>query len=50
MPGIQKRTGAKLALANSAADVVILGWRLDLLADNLQENDLAAVRALATRP
>jgi hypothetical protein len=29
--------------------VVLLGWRLGLLADKLQENDLAAVRALAKR-
>ena len=39
----------KLAIAFSTADVVILGWRLGLLADKLQENDLAAVRALAKR-
>ena len=39
----------KLALAFSTADVVILGWRLGFLADKLQENDLAAVRALAKR-
>ena len=39
----------KLALAFSTADVVILGWRIGLLADKLQENDLAAVRALAKR-
>ena len=39
----------KLALAFSTADVVILGWRLGLLADKLQENDLAAVRALSKR-
>jgi hypothetical protein len=37
----------KLALAFSTADVVILGWRLGLLADKLQENDLAAVRVLS---
>ena len=36
----------KLALAFSTADVVVLGWRLGHLADKLQENDLAAVRAL----
>jgi len=29
----------KLALAFSTADVVLLGWRLGLLADKLQEND-----------
>ena len=39
----------KLALAFSTADVVVLGWRLGLLADKLQENDLAAVRALSKR-
>ena len=39
----------KLALAFSTADVVLLGWRLGLLADKLQENDLAAVRALSKR-
>ena len=39
----------KLALAFSTADVVILGWRLSHLADKLQENDLAAVRALPKR-
>ncbi|MBU6410227.1 MAG: hypothetical protein KGR98_07555 [Verrucomicrobia bacterium] len=39
----------KFALAFSTADVVILGWRLGLLADKLQENDLAAVRALPKR-
>jgi hypothetical protein len=31
----------------STTDVLILGWRLGHLADKLQENDLAAVRALA---
>lgn len=39
----------KLALAFSTADVVVLGWRLGLLADKLQENDLAAVRVLPKR-
>jgi len=39
----------RLALAFSTADVVVLGWRLGFLADKLQENDLAAVRALAKR-
>jgi hypothetical protein len=39
----------KLAIAFSTADVVILGWRLGLLADRLQENDLTAVRALPKR-
>ena len=39
----------KLSLAFSTADVVVLGWRLGFLADKLQENDLAAVRALAKR-
>ena len=31
------------------ADVVILGWRLDLIANNLRENQLASVRALPQR-
>jgi hypothetical protein len=39
----------KLALAFSTADVLILGWRLDHLADKLQENDLAAVRIMPKR-
>ncbi len=39
----------KLTLAFSTADVVLLGWRLGTLADKLQENDLAAVRALPKR-
>src|SRR5271170_3115231 len=39
----------RLALVFSTADVVVLGWRLGLLADKLQENDLAAVRTLAKR-
>jgi len=39
----------KLALAFSTADVVALGWRLGVLADKLQENDLAAVRILPKR-
>ena len=39
----------KLAIAFSTADVVVLGWRLGLLADKLQENDLATVRALPKR-
>ena len=29
--------------------MVVLGWRLGFLADKLQENDLAAVRALSKR-
>ena len=39
----------KLALAFSTADVEVPGWRLGTLADKLQENNLAAVRALAKR-
>ena len=39
----------KLALAFSTADVVMLGWRLGLIADKLQENELAAVHVLAKR-
>jgi len=36
-------------LAFSTADVVILGWRLDRLADRLAENQLAAVGLLPKR-
>jgi hypothetical protein len=39
----------KLALAFSTADVVILGWRLDRLADLLRENNLATVHVLSKR-
>lgn len=39
----------KLALAFSTADVVILGWRLDMLANKLRENDLVTVRVLPKR-
>jgi hypothetical protein len=35
----------RLSLVFSTADVVILGWGLERLADKLQENDLATVRA-----
>ena len=36
----------KLVVAFSTADVVILGWRLGILADKLRENDLATVQVL----
>jgi hypothetical protein len=39
----------RLSLAFSTADVVILGWRLDRLADRLAENQLAAVGVLSKR-
>jgi|ERR1022692_241663 hypothetical protein len=39
----------KFALAFSTADVVIHGWRLGLIADKLQENELASVHALPKR-
>ena len=39
----------KLSLAFSTADVVVLGWRLGLLADYLRENKLAAVGILPKR-
>ena len=39
----------KLALAFATADVVILGWRLGILADKLRENDLATVHILPKR-
>ena len=45
----QKYDAKKVRNTFSTADVVILGWRLGLLADKLQENDLAAVRALSKR-
>jgi len=38
-----------LSLVFSTADVVILGWRLDRIADYLGENKLAAVRILPKR-
>jgi hypothetical protein len=39
----------KLSLTFSTADVVIFGWRLDCLADRLDENKLAAVGILPKR-
>jgi hypothetical protein len=39
----------KLALAFSTADVVILGWRLGLIAEKLRENELDAVQILEKR-
>jgi len=39
----------KLALAFSTADVVILGWRLGLIAEKLRENELATVQILPKR-
>jgi hypothetical protein len=33
----------------STADVVILDWRLDLIANNLRDNQLASVRVLPQR-
>ena len=39
----------KFALVFSTADVVILGWRLELIADNLRENQLSCVRVLSQR-
>jgi hypothetical protein len=39
----------KLALAFFTADVVLLGWRLSLLADKLRENNLATVHVLPKR-
>jgi hypothetical protein len=38
-----------LSLAFSTADVVILGWRLDRIADCLGENNLVAVRVRPKR-
>jgi len=39
----------KLALEFSTADVVILGWRLALIAEKLRENELATVHVLSKR-
>ena len=39
----------KLTFAFSTADVVVLGWRLDRIADYLCENKLAAVGTLPKR-
>jgi len=39
----------KMALAFSTADVVLLGWRLDMLSNKLRENDVATVRVLPLR-
>ena len=39
----------KLALTFSTADVVVLGWRLETLAQKLCENELVTVRILPKR-
>jgi hypothetical protein len=39
----------KLSLVFSTADVVLLGWRLDFLADKLRENTLVAVGIIPKR-
>lgn len=39
----------RMAFAFSTADVLVLGWRLDRLADCLRENKLAAVGILPKR-
>ncbi len=39
----------KLALMFSTADVVLLGWRLEMLSNKLRENDVATVRILPKR-
>jgi len=39
----------KLTLAFATADVVILGWRLERLAEHLRDGELLAVRALPSR-
>src|SRR6266542_780089 len=39
----------KLVLAFSTADVVVLGWKLGVLANKLRENDLATVRVRPER-
>ena len=37
------------ALPAATADVVVLGWRLGILADKLRANDLATVHVLPNR-
>jgi len=39
----------KLTLVFATADVVMVGWRLDRLAEHLREGQLLAVRALPAR-
>jgi len=39
----------KLSLMFSTADIVILGWRLGLIADYLRDNKLAAIGVLPKR-
>ena len=39
----------KLSLAFSTADVIILGWRLGLIADYLRDNKLSAIGILPKR-
>jgi len=33
----------------STADVVVLGWRLELIADHLRDNSLSALRVFSQR-
>ena len=39
----QNASAQKLALALSTADVVILGWQLNEIADKLRDNKLSAI-------
>ncbi|MCI0541164.1 MAG: hypothetical protein L0Z50_38670 [Verrucomicrobiales bacterium] len=39
----------KLSLAFATADVVIMGWRLERIAENLRDGELLALRALPSR-
>ena len=39
----------KITLVFSTADVVVLGWRLGLIADNLRDNKLSAIGILPKR-
>ena len=39
----------KLSIAFSTADVVVLGWRLDFIADHLGDNKLAGIGILPKR-
>jgi hypothetical protein len=47
--GDKNKPTQKLTLAFATADVVVLGWRLAKLCDDLRNGDLLAVRALPDR-
>jgi hypothetical protein len=47
--GDKNQPPQKLALTFSTADVVVLGWRLNLMTDYLRDNKLLAVGVLSKR-